>query len=195
VSFWAKASQPHTQLGAAALLAVPPWTSLGLNAGWMLNESWAQYSAEFECVQTTSTGKLSFDLGAVGVGTSVWVFSPQFRGTRAHPPVLRRDFEHGVVLLNGDTVPRTITLSSAEAQRVGAGAGEDAGARVRGWAGAGRLRRLTGKQAPLYQYIVDDNSTAQFAVSAGRSLSHACFLRQVWVNGWLGGWVGGWLVG
>ena len=56
----------------------------------------------------------------------MWVSTATLAGIAIPPPVLRRDFECGVALLNGDTVPHTVV------------------------AGPG-LKRLAGQQAPLYQ--------------------------------------------
>ena len=59
--------------------------------------------------------------------------------TVASAAVWRRDFECGVALLNGDDVARTFELESG-------------------------LKRLRGQQAPKWQLIIDDNSSAFSAV-------------------------------
>ena len=101
-----------------------------------LTATWEEYTAEFVCPSNASSGKLSFYFGAAAAGTHVWINSPTLVGLPPRtPPVMRRDFDCGVALLNGDTAPRTIDL-----------------------AGEG-LHRLTGTQAPRWQYFVDDNST------------------------------------
>ena len=83
----------------------------------------------------SSDGRLSFYFGNVPSDTQLWVNSATLSGAVIPSPVLRRDFECGVVLLNGDTLPHTVA------------------------AGPG-LKRLTGGQAPLHQYFIDDNSSA-----------------------------------
>ena len=142
--FWAKASRPETRVYTGTLLAHPPWSGLGLSAQQVLSEAWAEYTVDFTCPSTDSNGKLSFFFGKVKAGTSVWINSPSLVATQVKPPVMRRDFECGVVLLNGDTVPRTIDLAAGQ---------------VHGGAGA-PLYRLTGEQAPMHQYFVDDNSSS-----------------------------------
>ncbi|HTX36345.1 MAG TPA: IPT/TIG domain-containing protein [Bryobacteraceae bacterium] len=52
----------------------------------------------------------------------------------APPKVYRRDFSNGIVLLNGESTPQTVTLESG-------------------------FQRFKGTQAPLYQYTVDDSDT------------------------------------
>ena len=143
--FWAKTSASSTQqLDVNTLLNVPPWSTLGLHSSFTLTGTWAQYTAEFVCPTTTPVGKLSFLFGKVAAGTSVWLSSPTLAGTAAEPPVMRRDFDCGVVILNGDIHGHTINFDAQEG-----------------------LRRLKGEQAPLHQYFVDDNSTL-FTTPAGQ---------------------------
>jgi hypothetical protein len=83
-------------------------------------------NVSFTSPVNSSDGRLSFYFGHVPSGTTVWVSTATLAGIAIPPPVLRRDFECGVALLNGDTVPHTVV------------------------AGPG-LKRLAGQQAPLYQ--------------------------------------------
>ena len=101
----------------------------------MVSDAWVQYSISFVSTVNSSDARLSFYFGKVDSETSVWINSPALTGSVVLPPVLRREFECGVAILNGDTLPRTIA--------VGPG-----------------LKRLKGEQAPLHQYFVDDNSSA-----------------------------------
>jgi hypothetical protein len=71
----------------------------------------------------------------------VWINSPTLAGYNVPLPVYIREFECGTVVLNGDTAAHSISLPSG-------------------------LSRLAGEQAPLYQYIVDDNSSS-FRTTAG----------------------------
>jgi hypothetical protein len=72
------------------------------------------------------------------------VNSPALNGTTLLPPVYVREFDCGAVVLNGDTVPRTVALPG----------------------GGAAFARLTGQQAPRWQYFVDDASAA-FRATAG----------------------------
>ena len=83
----------------------------------------------------STRGRLSFQVGGMATGSALWLNAPAIVGSAGSVSVLRREFECGVVLLNGDGQPRTLTLE-------------------------GGLKRLTGQQAPRWQYIVDDNSSA-----------------------------------
>jgi hypothetical protein len=142
--FWAKTSASSTQqLDVNTLLNVPPWSTLGLHSSFTLTASWAQYSAVFDCPTNTPVGKLSFLFGKVAAGTTVWLSSPTLTGTLPIPPVMRRDFDCGTILLNGDIKRHTVNFDAHEG-----------------------LYRLKGVQAPRHQYSVDDNST-HFTAQAG----------------------------
>ena len=113
-----------------------PWSGYGLAKQLHLTDTWTQYNVTFTCpVNSSADGRLSFYFGQVAGGTTVWLNSPTITGFSVPPPVMRRDFECGIALLNGDTVSRTVSLEPG-------------------------LQRLTGGQAPLFQYFVDDNSSA-----------------------------------
>lgn len=56
--------------------------------------------------------------------------------------MLIREFDCGFVVLNGDTEPRTVVLPAG-------------------------LRRLSGQQAPLFQYFVDDANASSFTPLTG----------------------------
>lgn len=63
----------------------------------------------------------------------------------ADSPVYRRDFTNGVVLLNGTASPQTVTLESG-------------------------LKRFTGTQAPLDQYMIDDADSGFSASGSWRTV-------------------------
>ena len=145
--FTAKASvAKNTQLHAATMLDDPPWSSFGLGADFELTTQWAKYSATFTAPRNSSDVKLSFLMGNAASGASVWINSPTIVGTAIKPSVMMREFECGVAVLNGESVAQTIDLT-----------------------GKG-LERLVGKQAPKWQYTVDDNSSA-FATGSGSWVS------------------------
>lgn len=135
LSVWAKASKDKTAVFLNTRKGSAPWSSYGLNQQLVLTGSWAQYNFSFTCPVNSSEGRLSFYFGKVASGSTVWINSPMLTGAMTPPPVLRREFECGVTILNGDTLPHTIA--------VGPG-----------------LKRLKGQQAPLHQYFIDDNSSA-----------------------------------
>jgi hypothetical protein len=107
------------------------WHGYGLNRTFTAGTAWQAFTVTFEATDTASDGRLSFNVGTQ-TGT-VWIDEVKLV---QHPPdVFRRDFEHGVVILN----------ATRDRQSLPVGAG---------------LARLTGAQAPRYQYVVDDADTA-----------------------------------
>jgi hypothetical protein len=108
------------------------WHSYGLAK--MLNasaSSWQSYTLTFEATDTAADGRLTFNFGAVT--GSLWIDEVKLV---QHPPdILRRDYEKGSVLVNATKQRMTVPLN-------------------------GSFKRLTGTQAPLYQYIVDDVAPA-----------------------------------
>lgn len=137
LSFYAKASEDATPLTLNSRKFGGDWHNFGLDHPMTLSTSWVQYNVTFTSTSDGTAGKLSFFVGEAAAGTKVWINSPRLFGTAPVPQVLRRDFECGTVVLNGDVQTQTVDLGSA----------------------AG-LHRLDGKQAPMWQYTVDDNSSS-----------------------------------
>lgn len=135
LEFWAKADKPR-QITLSTQKGSPDWRNYGLSKRIDIGVEWKQYVATFEARETVDDSRLQFFLGAV-TGT-VWIDG--VRLVEHAPDVWRRDFEKGAVLLNGTRQRRTIPLEDG-------------------------LRRLTGEQAPMHEYIVDDASPA-FRASA-----------------------------
>jgi hypothetical protein len=108
------------------------WHSYGLAK--MLNasaSSWQSYTLTFEATDTAADGRLTFNFGAVT--GSLWIDEVKLV---QHPlDILRRDYEKGTVLVNATDHRMTVPLNAP-------------------------FKRLTGTQAPLYQYIVDDADPA-----------------------------------
>lgn len=128
LEFWAKADRPRS-ITLSAQKGSPDWRNYGLSRRLEIDTDWRLYSVTFEARETVSDSRVQFFLGAA-IGT-VWI-----DGVRLveHPPeVWRRDFDNGITLLNGTRKPMTIKLEPG-------------------------LRRLTGEQAPMHEYIVDDSS-------------------------------------
>ena len=144
LSFWARASQDATPVHLNARKNGGDWHSLGLDVDVVVSSSWAQLNITFPCAADGTSARLSWWMGKAAPGVSVWVNSPTLVGVAIPPPVFLREFECGAVVLNGDTAVSTVNLTAA----------------------AGGLRRLAGQQAPLWQYFVDDASSA-FSVVSG----------------------------
>jgi hypothetical protein len=109
----------------------PDWRSYGLSRELSLTDQWQAFTLPFTANETVSDARLQFFLGEST--NTVWL--DDVRLVRHPPDVYRRDFTHGIVLLNGTREPREVTI------------------------GAG-FHRLTGAQAPLIERIIDDTDTA-----------------------------------
>jgi len=140
LSFWARASRDATPVHLNSRKNGGNWHNEGLDVQVAFSTAWAQVNVTFDSAADGALGRLSWFLGGAADDTSVWINSPSLVGVAEVPPVLTREFECGVVVLNGDTQNNTVQL-------------------------AGGLRRLVGQQAPLWQYFVDDASPAFTALT------------------------------
>ena len=96
-----------------------------------LTADWQLYNTTFTATASDPAARFSIFVGnALG---PVWLANVSVQV--ASLPVYQRDFECGLVLLNGDFSPHTIPVPAG-------------------------YRRLNGSQAPRWQYIVDDASKA-----------------------------------
>jgi len=136
VSFWAKSDIP-LQVGVGMQGGSPSYANYGLNTAVAVVTGWNHYSVSFTSNATASDGRLEFCMG--GLPGNIWLDNVQLVSSPER--MYRRDFTGGVVLLNGTTTPQTFTLEPG-------------------------FNRFTGSQAPLYQYVVDDNSSAFTATGA-----------------------------
>ena len=130
VKFWAKASTP-VRFQVVTQGANAPYPNYGLNASVNVDADWNQYSVSFVAPSTASDGLLEFQVGAQAA--QIWIDAVYL--VAAPTEVYRRDFSNGVVVLNGTSQQQTISLESG-------------------------LHRFTGSQAPKFQYVVDDASSA-----------------------------------
>ena len=126
VRFWARADVPRT-ITVHSQGGAPNWTDYGLNSRIAIGANWGFYTATFTAPLTVQDARLEFWVGSVA--GDIWFDAVQL--IPIGRDVYRRDFTNGVALLNG--TPDTQTFS-----------------------GLTGLERFRGKQAPLYQYIVDD---------------------------------------
>ncbi len=126
--FFAKADADHG-VTVGAQKGAPDWHGYGLWKELTATTTWKEFTATFEANETASDARFQFSFGSQ-TGT-VWIDNVRLV---EHPAdVFRRDFSGGAAILN----------ASRARQSVPAGPG---------------LRRLTGQQAPRYQYIVDDDA-------------------------------------
>ncbi len=130
LTFWARAST-NRQISVSSQKGSPNWDNYGLYQPIAITTNWQQYSVNFTATESTSDARLQFFVGAT-TGT-VWLDEVVLM--QAAPTVYRRDFNNGTVLLN----------SSRQAQAFNLGSG---------------FHRLTGTQAPMHEWIMDDADPA-----------------------------------
>lgn len=130
VDFWAK-SDVYFPLRLVVQAGKPTYSNYGLTKTITIAPGWNHYTVSFLANATASDGRLEFQFASLA--GNVWVDNVQF--TQAPTRLYRRDFQNGVVLLNGTNSPQTLNLEPG-------------------------LSRFSGSQAPRYQYIVDDSDSA-----------------------------------
>jgi len=126
VTFWAKADGPR-KITVSTLKQSPDWDNFGLYKIFDIGTDWRQYSATFIANANTNESRLQFQVGTAT--DTVWIDDVDLHPVV--PIILQRRFTNGLVLLNPSSDYRTIHLDSG-------------------------YRRLTGTQAPRYEYITDD---------------------------------------
>ena len=132
LTFWARASGPM-QLAVVSSKGSPNWDNYGLSQNVQLTTQWQPVSLTFEATRTVQDARIQFLFG--GETGQVWFdeVSLKERGEE----VFRRDFQQGLVLLNGTRRRQTVDI------------------------GEGYLH-LQGEQAPKYQYLLDDSTNDGF---------------------------------
>ena len=132
LTFWARASRPMG-LTVVSSKGSPNWDNYGLSQSVQLTTQWQPVSLTFEATRTVQDARIQFLFG--GETGQVWFdeVSLKERGEE----VFRRDFQQGLVLLNGTRRRQTVDI------------------------GEGYLH-LQGEQAPKYQYILDDSTNDGF---------------------------------
>ena len=143
LSFWARASLA-TPITLNARKDGGDWHNFGLDQPVMLTTAWVLVNVSFTSSSDGSAGRLSWFAGRAAPGTSIWINSPALTGIVIAPQVLTREFQCGVVVLNGDAGAPNATVALS-----------------------GGLSRLAGEQAPRWQYFVDDASPSAFSVLTG----------------------------
>ncbi|MBN1766449.1 MAG: carbohydrate binding domain-containing protein [Sedimentisphaerales bacterium] len=128
--FWAK-SDISRSITVATQKGSPDWDNFGLHQDVDINEQWQEYTVSFTANATTTESRLQFRVGQT-TGT-VWV--DNVRLYPASTRILQRKFTKGLVYLNSSREEQTLPVPPG-------------------------YRRLNGSQAPLYQYILDNESEA-----------------------------------
>jgi hypothetical protein len=132
LSFRARASRPM-ELLVISSKGSPDWDNYGLSRTVTLTTQWQSVTLTFEALRTVQDARIQFLFG--GETGQVWIdeVSMKERGDE----VFRRDFQHGLVLLNGTRRRQTVDVGDG-------------------------FMHLTGEQAPRHQYILDDGGNAGF---------------------------------
>jgi len=130
LQFWARSDVPR-YITLNAQGGAPNYSAYGLQATVAINTSWALYTVSFVATATATNGRIQFFTG--DVTGNVWIDGVVL--SLAPSAIYRRDFTNGSVLLNGTSSTQTIEVGSG-------------------------FQRFSGSQAPLYQYILDDSSSA-----------------------------------
>ena len=125
-TFWARADT-NRYISVSSQKGSPNWDNYGLYQQVWITTNWQQYTVSFTANATMSDARLQFFLGA-STGT-VWLDDVHL--TPSPSQSYRRDFNYGTVLLN----------ATRQIQNINVGAG---------------FHRLTGAQAPMYEWIIDD---------------------------------------
>jgi len=125
-TFWARADT-NRYISVSSQKGSPNWDNYGLYQQVWITTNWQQYTVSFMANATVSDARLQFFAGA-STGT-VWL--DDVRLTQSAPQIYRRDFNYGTVLLN----------ATRQVQNINPGSG---------------FHRLTGAQAPMYEWIIDD---------------------------------------
>jgi hypothetical protein len=134
ISFWARADQDRSII-VNIQKNEPDWDDYGLWQTVNLSGQWNLYTLSFTAQGTDTNARFGFNVGS-STG-NVWFDDVKI--VVRPPDVMRREFRNGLVLLNASTEPQTI--------EVGEG-----------------YQRLLGEQAPMHEYIIDNN-TAHFSAT------------------------------
>jgi len=127
ISFLARANAARP-LSLIIQKGSPDWRQYGETYSFNLTPRWKRYSLSFESSGTDSRARVEFMAGATT--GSVWIDDVRFFPHRN--VIYRREFSHGLVLLNPNRKSQLITTG-------------------KGW------RRLKGSQAPRWEFMADDS--------------------------------------
>jgi len=142
VKFWARADAPR-MITLNSQGGAPNFLNYGLFSQIAIDTNWKLYTASFRTPVTANDARLQFWVG--DVAGDVWLDGITLSTTPL--ALYRRDFTQGIVLLNGTSDKQIFPLEPG-------------------------LRRFTGAQAPLYQYIVDDAETSFSSSGAWNTVTY-----------------------
>ena len=126
LTFWAKADVTRP-IAVNSQRNSPDWRNYGLSRTLTVSPEWKQYTVAFQANETVGDARIQFFVGQQT--GDVWLDEVSLT---VHPPdVYRSEFTNGIVLLNGTHQPQTVPTGPG-------------------------FHRLTGAQAPLHEYILDD---------------------------------------
>lgn len=132
LSFSAKSSA-HRSILASLQHRGGDWENLGFWKEISLGQEWKKYETMFTATGDCTDAGLQFFLAS----TTGTVFIDDVCLEEMPLDVYRRDFENGIVLLNGTTERQTVSLGEG-------------------------YTRIVGSQAPMWQYILDDDKDALY---------------------------------
>ncbi len=132
LTFWTRASHPM-EFRAISSKGSPNWDNYGLTQTVPLTTQWQPVTLTFEANRTVQDARIQFLFG--GQTGQVWLDEVSLK--EREDEIFRRDFQHGLALLNG----------TRRRQMVDVGDG---------------YMHLQGEQAPKYQYILDDGGNEGF---------------------------------
>jgi hypothetical protein len=132
LTFWARADHA---MGIAVISSKgsPNWDNYGLSQDVQLTTQWQSVTLCFQASRTVQDARIQFLFG--GDTGQVWIDDVSLK--ERPDAVFRRDFQYGMVLLNGTKQRQTVSIEDGFAH-------------------------LKGDQAPKYQYILDDGANAGF---------------------------------
>ncbi len=124
------------EIMAIASKGSPDWDNYGLSQDVRLSTQWQPLKVTFEAKRTAQDARIQFLCG--GEAGKIWIDKVSLKAIGEE--AFRRDFQNGIVLLNGARHRQTVDLGEGYA-------------------------RLKGEQAPKYQYILDDGEKEIFRTS------------------------------
>jgi uncharacterized protein (TIGR03437 family) len=142
VQFWARSDAPRS-ITVFSQGGAPNYPDYGLSQAVSLTPSWQFFSVSFTAPVTANDGRLEFWVG--DQADSVWLDNVALipMGVDTY----RRDYTNGAVLLNGAASAQTIAVEAG-------------------------FKRFSGRQAPLWQYIVDDAAPNFTADSSWQAVTY-----------------------